>query len=543
MSKLQQYFKDNNSFFRDFQASYDFQEGFKKLPEKTRNRLINRFYGPGGSYLAGGKQFFNFVNQAYSGDMTPLLSGALSKSFREIGQVYFNIPEKIDTTPRSNFYQKILSKLPSQDDIDKANFASAKFSKTQQNRLAKMLSTEGQDSASKILTDLAERGPDGALRWIQGKTALSMQNIQSVSSSLKKGDTPVTDGVFKRYRGEQTEQRVLNNLANKKLGRAKHTNFIENNFKKKDRQKREKYLKKFQSTESVPITSEVTKNTDINNVSNEQSTKFNQTKNKTQNDGQIKKINIINPEENIKHLDASEDIKKDTGVIEKSNNVEKVVNISGNVTDDVPNKVEKVIDTSSDDKVGITNTSNNKVEKVIDTSSDKVKTVASGSTETFNAPEDNVGRIQIKDRGRRKNAGNGGTAPRLTRKIIQPKKSTAKEFKRKMPMTYEEALASTVTDYGLQPANVQEEVKKRKVLGTWSVPNTIRNPNGNVADATAEVAEAGEKIKGGGKFGKYGKYGAIGLAGLGVSGGLVLALSDNRGHQSNAQLYGQQPLY
>ena len=42
---------------------------------------------------------------------------------------------------------------------------------------------------------------------------------------------------------------------------------------------------------------------------------------------------------------------------------------------------------------------------------------------------------------------------------------------------------------------------------------------------------------------KFGKYGAIGLAGLGVSGGLVLALSDNRGHQSNAQLYGQQPLY
>lgn len=62
-----------------------------------------------------------------------------------------------------------------------------------------------------------------------------------------------------------------------------------------------------------------------------------------------------------------------------------------------------------------------------------------------------------------------------------------------------------------------------------------------VSDNKIHNAKSDKKIAG--KLGKYGKYGAIGLAGLGVSGGLVLALSDNRGHQSNAQLYGQQPLY
>lgn len=46
------------------------------------------------------------------------------------------------------------------------------------------------------------------------------------------------------------------------------------------------------------------------------------------------------------------------------------------------------------------------------------------------------------------------------------------------------------------------------------------------------------------KLAKFGKYGAVAIgASALIGGGLVLALSDRRGQQTNGQLYGQQPLY
>lgn len=99
---------------------------------------------------------------------------------------------------------------------------------------------------------------------------------------------------------------------------------------------------------------------------------------------------------------------------------------------------------------------------------------------------------------------------------------------------------------GLESSAAQVVEKGMKNAGEQVAEDATKITAKVVEESAQNTAEkAGKQILENAAEGKYGKVGMIGagVAGALATAGLISALSSTRGQQSNAQLYGQRPLY